>query len=300
MRASPTDEFALDDFGLGVDAGGVGDGGGRGAGAHPQLAVEIEREELRADSGEQLAVERLAVLEADFRFGGVDVDVDEVGRHFDEQEADRVAAHHHQPPVGFAQGMLQRPVLNPPAIEEQVLALAGRLGEVGVPHEAPDAHPGQVGLDGDAFLRGVLSEEHRDPVEQIGAGGQLVNQLAVVAEGKVQPGMGERDPGELFGDMAEFGRGPFQEFATNGDVAEQVGHFDLRADRGAAGDGRDEVAEVGADLAAFDRIGRAAADLQAAHLGNGGEGFPAEPERADAEKVVGRFQLAGGMAGDGQ
>src|SRR5690606_6225619 len=101
---------------------------------------------------EELSIERLAVAEADFRFRRMDVHIDKVGRHFQKQKRDRVASHHQQAAVRLAERVLQRPVLNPAAIEKEILSLAGRLALAGMRDVAPDADSIQLRLDPDQLV----------------------------------------------------------------------------------------------------------------------------------------------------
>src|SRR5690606_31673404 len=76
--------------------------------------------------------------------------------------------------------------------------------------------------------------------------------------------------------------------------------FDERAHRATAGLDVANAAGVHLELVAGGGVGLPAADAEAADRRDGGEGFAAEAHRADAEQVVGGFDLAGGVAGDGQ
>ena len=89
---------------------------------------EVGRQELRPQRAEQLAVEPAAVLEADFLLRGMHVDVDQLGRHVEPQEANRLPAREQQAAVGLAERVLQRAVADRAAVEEQVLHPAGRRG----------------------------------------------------------------------------------------------------------------------------------------------------------------------------
>lgn len=51
----------------------------------------------------------------------MNVDVGQVGRHVEPQKANRIAACKQQAAIGFAQGVLQRPIANVAAVEKQVL-----------------------------------------------------------------------------------------------------------------------------------------------------------------------------------
>lgn len=94
-----------------------------------ESGAEFECEEAVAEGFEELSVELLSVLEADFAFGGVDVDVDECGRHVEEQEADGVSADHQESAVGFFQRVLEAAILDPASVEEEELIAASGAAE---------------------------------------------------------------------------------------------------------------------------------------------------------------------------
>src|SRR5262249_47159383 len=138
-----------------------------------------------------------------------------------------------------------------------VAAVAGRVGD----------EAGQGGVVGAAFHlvepAGHLgAEEVVDAVAQPGGGGDLVDQLAVVAQHQVQagrvaqPGVGQGEAGEGVVDVAHLGGRAPQELAADGRVEEELADLDARA-RGAVPrpDGG-EVAAVALDGGAVGQAGR--------------------------------------------
>ena len=165
----------------------------RVAAGEMRLRAQIGRQELAAQRGQQLAVEPAGVLEADFELRGMNVHVDHLGRHLHRQEGDRLAADHHQPAIGLAQGVLQRPVADVPPVEKEILhpvvaaALAGMGRVAGERHLVLDA------LDPDQALGQFAAEEQRDPLQPAVAGGQLEDRLVVVPQREMDLRRGQGD-----------------------------------------------------------------------------------------------------------
>jgi hypothetical protein len=118
--------------------------GGSGVGEF-DAGLEGEELEFVAECFEELAVESLAILKADFAFVGVDVDVDESGREFEEEEADGVSSDHEESAVGFGESVLEAAVLDPAAVEKEELVAASGAAECGFADIAPESDGGAVG-----------------------------------------------------------------------------------------------------------------------------------------------------------
>jgi hypothetical protein len=100
----------------------------RGGGWEFDAGLEGEELEFVAECFEELAVECLAVLKANFAFVGVDVDIDECWWEFEEEEADRMSADHEQSAVGFSECVLEAAILDPAAVKKEELVAAGGRG----------------------------------------------------------------------------------------------------------------------------------------------------------------------------
>ena len=90
------------------------------------------------------------------------IDIDLVRRQIEKQKRDRVAARHQQSSVAFLQGVPQRAVANPAAIEEEILrlgvaAVAGGVGDV-----AEEMGGALLGVDGVQLIAHLLAEEQAD------------------------------------------------------------------------------------------------------------------------------------------
>ena|GEM_PF-3332497 len=94
-----------------------------------EAGAEFESEEAIAEGFEELSVEQLSVLEADFAFCGMDIDVDECWWHVEEQEADGVSSDHQESAVGFFESVLEAAILDPASVEEEELIASGGAAE---------------------------------------------------------------------------------------------------------------------------------------------------------------------------
>ncbi len=261
---------------------------------------EVGGEKLRPQRAEQLAVEPAAVLEADFLLRGMHVDVDHLGRHVEPQKADWLPTREQEAAIRLAQRVLQRAVADRPAVEEQVLhptrgAAVHRIGDVTGERDAV-----RLAGDFDQVVGDFLAEEGGNALPHVVHGRQVVYQPAIVREREVDVRMGERQASQRFGRVAHFGLRRAEEFVPHRGVEEQVPHFDRRANRAADRRDRPRLAADDLELGPTLCLGRAAAERESADLGDRGQRFAAETERADAEQVVGLADFAGGVAGHGE
>jgi hypothetical protein len=94
-----------------------GEGGekcGGGAGAHEGVADAVADE----------VVEEALLPKADFGLGGVDVDVDFFGRHFEEHEDDGEGSWREDVAVGFADGVKDEAIADEAVVYEDVDGVA--------------------------------------------------------------------------------------------------------------------------------------------------------------------------------
>ena len=230
----------------------------------------------------------------------MNVHVDHVGRHFKRQQRDRIAACHQQPTVGLTQGVLQSPVADEAAVEKQVLhpVVAAALARMG--HVAGEPHLAVGTGDRDQAVGQPPTYHRGDPLQPSCIAGQLKYIAVVVPEREVDLRVGQRQSGEGLVGVTELGlRGP-QELSAHWGVEKQAANFDRRADRASARRNARAGAADYLDLGPALAIGRSATQRQPAHLGYRGQCLAAEPERADAEQVVGLRELAGSVTGHGQ
>ncbi len=75
----------------------------------------------------------------------MNVDIDHRWRNFQEQKADGLPTDHQQAAIRFLQSMLQTAILNPAAVEKQVLVLASRSVQRRFADVAPESNLFTVG-----------------------------------------------------------------------------------------------------------------------------------------------------------
>ena len=123
--------------------------------------------ERGAQAADDQPAHRRRIAEADLGLGRVDVDVDLVERHLEEQGRDRVAVAREQVAIGGAQRADQQPVLHRPRVDEQIL-LVGHAAVEG--RQADDAGQAQAvadAVDADAVPVELAVEQRRDPRRRV-------------------------------------------------------------------------------------------------------------------------------------
>ena len=248
--------------------------------------------EERVEDGVAHGAER---AEAHFALGGVDVDVDLLGRQVEEEEHDGLAALR-QVRVGLADGGLDDRRGGGAAVHEDVLpgGVAARVG--GQPGEAVDADGAGGAVERDEGVERGTAEEVEQAAAQVGGGREPVERIAVARERERHARMRDRVDEEHVADVRELGLVGSQERAARGDVVEQVAHLDHRAGRGAAVAHVAQDAAVDADLGAGVVCGAARPQREAGDRRDGREGFAAESERGDVLDVLDGPDLARGLA----
>ena len=130
--------------------------------------------------------------------------------------------------------------------------------------------------------------------------GQVEHLPLVVPQGEMDPRQGQGDPREGLADVAELGLRRPHELPPHRRVVEEIVDLDGRAHRASAGNDLAGMSAGDFDFRPALVGRRAAAQHQPADLADRGQGLAAEPQRADAEQVVGLGELARGVGGDGQ
>ena len=269
--------------------------------ARRRAAPHIAAEKLVADSGKKGGVNAVRFQETDFHLRRMDVDIDLRGVHFDFEEGDRIAPDHQHAAVRLYQRVLKRFIANETAVQEEVLAAVIAPRQVGMADVAGNADTFPLGFDRDQFGGELGAERAGDPFAHPGTGGQVVDDAAVMPEDEMNIGVRNREPDDSLGNMAELGQRPFEEFPPYRSVEEEVPHLDrCAAPHSAGGRFRKGLPPLDPQFGAMFGAFGTAADNQLADLGDRGERFAAESERADAEKVVGLADFAGGMLRDGE
>ena len=301
--------------GTGVGGGGErGEEAGGGTGVHERGANGVADE----------VVDEAALAEANLCLGGVDVDVDLLRGHLEEEQDDREGCWRDDVAIGFGEGVEDETVADEAAVDEDVDGVAVELLQLGLGDEAAEANeagfglfvvggtlPGgwlgdtgvgevELGGNGDEALKGFAAEyleealagvEDRRCDEESLRGRVQLEVFLRVREGVVRD---ER------GDVAELGGLATEEFAAGGGVEEEVADGDGGAGRQAGIFDAEDIAagdlEAGADFV----VGGAGVERKAGDGGDGGQGFSAEAERGDGEEVVGGAELGGSVALEGE
>ncbi len=185
------------------------------------------------------------------------------------------------------------------AVHEEILLLVALAGGRRAADVAPQRGDRGRGVD----LEQVVFDR---AARQIDDAARLRRRLEAVDGGVVgiefegDLGVAERHAAELVLDLSGRGGALLEEAPPRGDVVEEVADEELRTD--GAGDGllsREEAA-VDRHLGAQLLPGAARAQLDLRHGGDRGECLAAEAEGAQGVEVVGRADLRGGVAVEGE
>ena len=108
---------------------------GRGTGLHQRGADGVADE----------VVNEAGLAEADLGLGGVDVDVDLLRRHLEEEQDDRERGGRDDVAIGLGERVQDEPVADQAAVDEDVDGVAIELLQLGLGDEAGDAEVAGVG-----------------------------------------------------------------------------------------------------------------------------------------------------------
>lgn len=193
--------------------------------------LKIHRQKFRPNGRQEEAVEGLAFAETDFGFGGMDVDIDLLRRHFEEEIRDRLTPHHEEAAVGFGQSVLQRSVLDPSTVQKKVLPFATGLALGGMGDVSPDPVRLHLGFDPDQLFGEFAAVKQPKSIDQFVHGREFVDDPLIMSEDEMKARIGKSDPRELLADVSEFGSRSFQEFSPDGRIEEKISDLDSRPDR---------------------------------------------------------------------
>jgi hypothetical protein len=195
------------------------------------------------------------VAEADFAFGGVDVDIDAGGIDLEEEAANGVAALHEAGVIAFVEGVVEAAILDGAAVDKEVLVFAGGAGDAGGADETPEAQ----GWRG--WRRNLGQIGHR---QRLRLGRRRRRTCGRVGVGRVVEGWGG---GEVDGDEVQVGAVEGTEaFAEGGEAGGGiVGAGDgwelpdetlvLVKGKANAGEGEGSEDQVMVDMSAFGFLG---------------------------------------------
>lgn len=239
----------------------------------------------------------MAVVEADFFFGGVDIHVEAVRVHVEEEEGHGVLTLHEGGVVAFAETVGDGGAFDGTTVEEGELHLPGGAAEASAADEALDADAEAFGgRDFDEACGEFGAGQAADAFEEVLSGGEVKHEFAVARQGERGAGIGDGVEAELLFDVRVLGGFGTEEFAAGGEVEEEVSDFNDGAVGIAAVANVDEFAAVDFDLGAGEGVGLFGGEAETRDAGDAGEGFAAEAEGVDGGEVFFGADFAGGVA----
>ena len=259
--------------------------------------------ERGAQRAHDQAAHDAGVAEADLGLGGMDVDVDHLGRRLEEQRHHRMAVARQEILVGAAHGAGQQLVAHRPAVDEEILVLAGRPVERRQAGEAAQAKALAVGVDGQRIVGELAAHDGAQPRQPRGialsssdgvAAGEVDQRALLAFEAEGDRGMGHREAPHRIGDMARFGARLLQELQPGGRGKEEIAHLDPRARRMRGGPRLALGAAVDLEAPRGVGAGRPRGDGEAAHRGDRRQRLAAEAQGADVGQIIVR-QLGGAV-----
>ena len=231
-------------------------------------------------------------MKPDLDLRRVNVHIDTIRRQLDEQEGDRLTTDHQQAAISFREGVHQRAVLNPAAVQEQILMLARGLRVVRMPDVAPHPDAAVIRLDRNQVVGEVTAEEELQSVKRLLRCGEFVHRLVVVPQHHVKSRVRQCHPRELLADVTELGGDRLQKLATDRRVLEEVSDLNLSPKRAAALARRSDRAEINVQLHPMRLVSRTRPNPQSRDFGHRRESLAAKAHRLDIEQIVRTPNLA--------
>ncbi len=238
-----------------------------------------------------------AIAKAHFDFGGVHVHVHAHGVHFKVQHIHRLAVAVQHVFIRHARRMRNDLVAHIAAIDVGVLLVgsaAGKVRQTAAPMHAQHARWRVHGvLYRQAVGHELVSQHIGDAPVGVRRGAPLLNQLAVVPNGKAHIGPHQRVAAHGIQTVGQFGRFAFEELAPRRRAEEQLLDFDRGALGACAG------AYFGAARVQKVTMCRICHGRQHAHFRhgrNGRQGFAAKAHGHDRFQIMQVADFAGGMA----
>ena len=250
---------------------------------------------LHQRAPDDLVHQRL-VAEADLRFRGMDVDVERVRRHPDEQMHLGTALLDRRLAVRIDDRVRDRPILDDAPVDEDVLRTTRRslLGERR--DEAGERHAARVLAQ--LHQVAALAVHLIQPVALRQCRRALQHLAARARQCEADLGIRQRELGDNPGDLRGLGGIGLQELAPRREVVEDVVDFDDGALRRADLDDRRDRAAVDANLGAALLPFRARAQHEVRHRRDRRQRLAAEPERQNGGQILHPPDLARGVALD--
>lgn len=236
------------------------------------------------------------MAEANFFFGGVDVDVDRFGRELDEEEEGGVAPASDEGVIDFVNGVVDNGGGGGAVVDEN--ELIGAVFAAGL-RESGEAGEGDVvvcELNGAELVEEGGLVEGADAVGEGAGGVELVEGAVVGGEADADGGVGEGVDEDALTNVAELGLFGAEKFTASGDVIKEVFDVDLGADGAAGFFAGEHFSAFDLDAGSFELVGGAGGEGEAGDGGDGGEGFSAKAEGGDAFDVGFVLNFTGGVA----
>jgi len=266
-------------------------------------AVTGQSAELVEDGGEDELADGAFVAEADFAFGGVDVDVHGGGIYVEKEDRWRVTAFGDVGVVGFEDGVIEGAALHRAAIDEGDEAVPRGAALAGAAEEPAEAQiPGGVFhfWKFDHFLGEAAAPDFGDAFAEVFARGGTENQAAILKQAEGDFRVRDGAEADEAGDVGCFGVVGFEKFAAGGDRVEEVGDFDAGARRAAAGALVGHFPTVDEDFGAGGGIARPGNERETGDARDAGQGLAAEAKSAHGIEVGGLGDFGSGVAFEGE
>jgi hypothetical protein len=239
----------------------------------------------------------MAIVEADFFFGRMNIHVITVSVHFEKQEGHRMLTFHEGGVVALAQAIADGAALNGAPIQKSELHLPGGTAQ---------AWAADVALNADAFVFGggyfnqttrkLSAHKTPDPFQQILCRWQVEHQLAISRQGEGGAWVSNGVKAKLLLDMGILGSFRAQEFTAGRQIVEQVAHLNDGAGGAAAITHMDKFATVHFNLGAGERLSLLGGKSKAGDAGDARQGLAAKAEGVDGSEVLFAADLACGVA----
>ena len=238
-----------------------------------------------------------AFAEADFVFGGVGVDVDELGVDIEVEDVDGVAAVVGHVLIGLADGVGDDFVANDAAVDIKVLLVGLGVGAGGQADAAIEVHVGGARVNCDGLFEQFVAKYALDTRGEVAAT-VVTEGFAVVFQVDADARMAEGEALHELLDVGALGALAFEEFFPRRGVVEKVTDFDGGAGRVCGGtDGEPQMRTDAPGL--FLSFG-AAGQGGFGDGGNAGQSLAAKAEGGDVFEIVDVLDFAGGVGGEGE
>ena len=226
----------------------------------------------------------------------MDVDVDEVQRHLQEDEGGAAELAGARAAIGLGHRLRHRAIAHGTSVDEQPQVRARRPGTVGPGHEAAHDDPVRAALHRQEAVERAAAEELVDARGEAVDRRGLDERAAPGGQDEARTGTGEGEQRERLRDVAGFRGLDAQELPPRGHRPEEVAHLHRRPAGMAHVAGMDAAAVMDLHLGAARRRLLAGAQPELGDAGDGGKGLPPEAVGGDRVQIGQRAQLGGGVA----